>query len=48
MLVVEKVSTRLAESGRKENHMSSEPAQEFDPVKYKETTRCVLRGLGTR
>src|SRR3712207_6179046 len=39
MLVVERVSNRLAESGGKENHMSTEPAQQFDPVKYKETTR---------
>src|SRR3712207_1347022 len=39
MLVVERVSTRLAESGRKENHMSTEPDQQFDPLKYKETTR---------
>jgi SAM-dependent methyltransferase len=38
-LVVERVSTRLAGSGRKENHMSNEPAQQFDPLKYKETTR---------
>jgi ubiquinone/menaquinone biosynthesis C-methylase UbiE len=39
MLMVERVSTRLAESGRKENHMSTEPDQQFDPLKYKETTR---------
>src|SRR5215211_4673596 len=38
MLVVERVSTRLAESRRKENHMSTEPDQQFDPLKYKETT----------
>jgi ubiquinone/menaquinone biosynthesis C-methylase UbiE len=38
-LVVERVSTRLAESGRKENRMSTEPNQQFDPLKYKETTR---------
>jgi ubiquinone/menaquinone biosynthesis C-methylase UbiE len=38
-LVVERVSTRLAGSGRKENRMSTEPAQQFDPLKYKETTR---------
>jgi ubiquinone/menaquinone biosynthesis C-methylase UbiE len=38
MLVVERVSTRLAGSGRKENQMSTEPAQQFDPLKYKETT----------
>jgi hypothetical protein len=25
--------------GRKENHMSTDPAQQFDPVKYKETSR---------
>src|SRR3954465_2802710 len=28
-----------AESGRKENHMSTDPTQQFDPLKYKETTR---------
>jgi ubiquinone/menaquinone biosynthesis C-methylase UbiE len=39
MLVVERVSTRLAESGSKENQMSTEPDQQFDPLKYKETTR---------
>jgi ubiquinone/menaquinone biosynthesis C-methylase UbiE len=39
MLVVEMVSTHLAQSGRKENHMSTEPPQQFDPLKYKETTR---------
>jgi ubiquinone/menaquinone biosynthesis C-methylase UbiE len=39
LFVVERVSTRLTESGRKENHMSNEPAQQFDPVKYKETTK---------
>src|SRR3712207_9552435 len=39
MLVVERVSNRLAESGGKENHMSTEPDQQFDPLKYKETTR---------
>ncbi len=39
MLVVERVSTRLAESGRKENQVSSESDQQFDPVEYKETTR---------
>src|SRR3954465_13772734 len=39
MLVVERVSTRLAESGSKENHMSAEPDQQFDPLKYKETTK---------
>jgi len=39
MLVVERVSTRLAESGRKENQVSTESDQQFDPVKYKETTR---------
>jgi len=25
--------------GRKERHMSTDPAQQFDPIKYKETTR---------
>ncbi len=39
LMVVERVSTRLAESGRKENHMSTEPTQQFDPLKYKQTTR---------
>jgi ubiquinone/menaquinone biosynthesis C-methylase UbiE len=39
MLMVERVSTRLAQSGRKENHMSTEPPPQFDPVNYKETTR---------
>jgi ubiquinone/menaquinone biosynthesis C-methylase UbiE len=39
MLVVERVSTRLAESGRKENQVSNESDQQFDPVEYKETTR---------
>jgi ubiquinone/menaquinone biosynthesis C-methylase UbiE len=39
MFVVERVSTRLAESGRRENHMSNESDQQFDPLKYKETTR---------
>jgi hypothetical protein len=39
MLVVERVSIRLAESGRKENQVSTESDQQFDPVKYKETTR---------
>jgi cyclopropane fatty-acyl-phospholipid synthase-like methyltransferase len=39
MLVVERVSNRLTESRGKENHMSTEPDQQFDPLKYKETTR---------
>src|SRR5215211_5999547 len=38
LLTVGRVSTRLAQSGSKENHMSTQPDQQFDPLKYKETT----------
>jgi ubiquinone/menaquinone biosynthesis C-methylase UbiE len=37
--VVERVSTRFTGSGRKENHMSNERARQFDPARYKETTK---------